>query len=88
MLCSSGPGGVRVVLNKEKCTFSASQVDYLGHVVDATGVRPLLACVSAISDFLPPSSKGELHRFLGMVNYYCCFISRATSILKLLTDAT
>ena len=27
-----------LVLNKEKCTFSTSQVDYLGHVVDATGV--------------------------------------------------
>ena len=49
-----------LVLNKEKCTLSGSQVDYLGHVVDATSVQPLPACVSAISDFPPPSSKGEL----------------------------
>ena len=77
-----------LVLNKEKCTFSASQVDYLGHVVDATGVRPLPARVAAISDFPPLSTKRELQRFLGMVNYYCRFISRAASILKPLTDAT
>ena len=77
-----------LVLNKEKCTFSASHVDYLGHVVDATSVKPLQACVAAISDFPPPSTKGELQRFLGMVNYYHRFISRAASILKPLTDTT
>ena len=43
-----------LVLNKEKCVFSVAQVDYLGHVVDARGVRPLPACVAAIFDFPPP----------------------------------
>ena len=57
-----------LVLNKEKCTFSASQVDYLGYVVDATDVQPIPARLAAISDFPPPSTKGELQRFLGMVN--------------------
>ena len=57
-----------LVLNKEKCTFRASQVDYLGYVVDATDVQPIPARLAAISDFPPPSTKGELQRFLGMVN--------------------
>ena len=56
-----------LVLNKEKCIFSASQVDYLGHMVDATGVRLLLT--PAISDFPPPSSKGDLQRLLGIGNF-------------------
>ena len=77
-----------LVLNKEKCTLSVSQADYLGHVVDATGWRLLPARVLAISDFPLPSTKGELQRFLGMVNYYLRFISRAASILKPLTDTT
>ena len=38
--------------------------------------------------FPPQSSKGELQRFLGIVNYYRCFISRAASTLKPLTDTT
>ena len=42
-----------LVLNKEKCVFSAAQVDYLGHMVDASGLRPLPAHVAAISEFLP-----------------------------------
>ena len=42
-----------LILNKEKCVFSAAQVDYLGHMVDASGLRPLPAHVAAISEFLP-----------------------------------
>ena len=42
-----------LVLNKEKCVFSAAQVDYLGHMVDASSLRPLPAHVAAISEFLP-----------------------------------
>ena len=42
-----------LVLNKEKCVFSAAQVDYLGHMVDASSLRPLPAHVAAVSEFLP-----------------------------------
>ena len=34
-----------LVLNHKKCDFNASQVKFLGHMVDATGIRPLPACV-------------------------------------------
>ena len=77
-----------LVLNHEKCVFNASQVEFLGHVVDATGIKPLPARVSAISSFPQPTTKGELQRFLGMINYYRRFLSGAASILKPLTDAT
>ena len=39
-----------LVLNHEKCVFNASQVEFLGHVVDATGIKPLPARVSAIKE--------------------------------------
>ena len=77
-----------LVLNHEKCVFKASQVELLGHVVDATGITPLLARVSAINSFPQPTTKGELQHFLGMINYYRRFLSGAASILKLLMDAT
>ena len=48
-----------LVLNNEKCVSSAAQVDYLGHVVDASWVRPLSAPGAAISDFFPPFNTGR-----------------------------
>ena len=77
-----------LVLNNEKFVSSAAQVDYLGHVVDASWVRPLTAPGAAISDFFPPSTRGELQCFIGIVNYYCRFLPQVASTLKQLTDAT
>ena len=55
-----------VTLNKDKCNFSKSQVQFLGHVIDQTGIRadPVLA----IQNIEPPKTIPELQRFLGMVN--------------------
>ena len=77
-----------LVLNKEKCVFCASSVEYLGHVVTAEGIKPLGARVAAIQDFPPPTTRGELQRVLGMINYYRRFIRGAACLLKPLTDAT
>ena len=77
-----------LVLNQEKCVFTASQVEYLGHLVDASGIRPLPARVAAIAQFPSPTTRAELQRFLGMVNYYRRFLKSAAPVLKPLTDAT
>ena len=53
------PDEFGLVLNHEKCVFNASQVEFLGHVVDAIGIRPLPACVSAINSFLQPPQRGN-----------------------------
>ncbi len=58
-----------LVLNREKCNFFASSVDYLGYQVNAAGLSPLPACAEAISEFPTPTTRGELQRFLGMLNY-------------------
>ena len=78
----------RLVLNKEKCSFNASQVDYLGHVVDAPGVRATPGtCVSHLR--LPHAVfKGRAAEVPGYGELLCRFIRRASSTLKPLTDAT
>ena len=43
-------------LNQKKCVLAASQVTYLGHTVDATGIRPLPAKVDAISAIPRPAT--------------------------------
>ena len=57
-----------MTLNSEKCTFAQSSVKFLGHVIDAQGIRPDSNKVAAIAQFSQPSNVGDIRRFLGMVN--------------------
>ena len=77
-----------LVINREKCQFQKSQVEFLGHLVDKNGIRPLPAKVEAITKYPRPTTCSQLLSFLGMINFYRRFIRGAASILKPLTDAT
>ena len=57
-----------MTLNAEKCSFAQSSVKFLGHVIDADGIRPDLDKVTAITQFSKPTCVGDVRRFLGMVN--------------------
>jgi transposase InsO family protein len=74
-------------INAEKCTFMVHQVEFLGHQVDADGVRPLVSHVEAVESFPAPGSCKDLQKFLGLVNFYSRFIPRAALVMKPLTDA-
>jgi len=76
-----------LVLNEEKCVFGVASVEYLGHVVSATGVSPLPARVAAIESFPQPKAVQGLMTYLGMVNFYRRFFKGAAAVLKPLTDA-
>ena len=67
-----------------KCVYTASQIEYLGHLVSSSGSAPFHKHVSAITAFLPIP---PLQRFLGMVNLSKMFILGAALILRPLTDA-
>ena len=76
-----------LVLNGEKCVLGAVEVEYLGHVVSASGIRPLPGNVQAIQDYPRPGTVHHLQSFLGMANFYRRFVPKAAQILKPLTDA-
>lgn len=57
-----------MTLNDEKCEFSRDKITFVGHVIDASGVRPDPRKVEAIVDFEAPSNVPEVRRFMGMVN--------------------
>ena len=71
-----------VVLNKDKCVFGVSEITFLSHLVTQEGIKPLPQKVEAIENFLPPTNLKQLRRFLGMVNYYGCFIPNCADILR------
>jgi hypothetical protein len=59
---------------RSKCTFSASQVEYLGHVISATGVATDPRKIEAIQTWPIPMFITQLRSFLGVTGYYRRFI--------------
>nr|VZI05896.1 unnamed protein product [Spirometra erinaceieuropaei] len=49
-------------------------------------LRPLSSKVEAIRDFPPPTSKRQLQRFLGMVNFYRRFLPNCADLMLPLTN--
>ncbi|MBM3939179.1 MAG: hypothetical protein FJ333_11085, partial [Sphingomonadales bacterium] len=76
-----------LVLNEDKCEFGKQGLEYLGHWVSASGIRPVESKVEAIKNFPAPQSVSSLQTFLGMINFYRRFLRGAAGILKPLTDA-
>ena len=64
----------RLNINKEKCQLFKPQVEFLGHLVDQSGIRPLPAKVQAITKYPRLIACSQLLSFLGMINFYRRFI--------------
>ena len=75
-----------LVVNRKKCILGVASIEFLGHLVDANGIRPLPEKVEAIKKVAPPTTIKELQRFLGMVNYYRRFIRKAAHHLFFLFE--
>ena len=57
-----------VTLNRAKCIFGETQVRFCGYLLDATGIRPDPAKISALVDMPPCKNVSDVRRFLGMAN--------------------
>ena len=68
-------------VNREKCKFGLTTVTFLGHEVSAVGIRPLPERVAAIRDLPRPTTKVELQRFLGGLNFYHRFLPGIAAVL-------
>ena len=55
-------------LNPEKCEFSRKSLKFLGHIIDANGIRADPEKTAAIREMKPPTNVSKLRRFMGMVN--------------------
>lgn len=57
-----------------KCEFAAEQIEFLGHHISHKGIQPRREKVDEILNFPRPTSKMELKRFIGTVNFYRKFL--------------
>jgi hypothetical protein len=60
----------QLFVKRNKCSFGASSVAYLGHVISAVGVAMDPAKVQAIHDWPAPRSARAVRGFLGLAGYY------------------
>ena len=71
-----------LLINPDKCIFGVPSLDFLGHRVDKTGIRPLESKVEAIRNFPQPTSQQQLRQFLGLVNFYHRFLPNCATKLQ------
>ena len=60
----------------EKCTFKAMEVDFLGMIVGTESIKMDHSKVSAILDWPTPRNVQGVRSFLGLANFYRCFMPR------------
>ena len=69
------------IFNRKSASF-ASQVEYLGHLINKEGLHPSPSTVKAVMDAPTPSNLSELRAFLGLINYYRKFIPNISTELS------
>ena len=73
-------------LKSSKCSFFKHEVQFLGHIVSADGVRTDPSKVKAIVNMKSPTNVSELRSFIGMVSYYKKYIKNFSKLAKCLFD--
>ncbi|KAE9023029.1 hypothetical protein PR001_g13014 [Phytophthora rubi] len=57
-------------LKASMCSFATERLGYLGHELDADGVRPMPSFVHSVQEFPVPTGVTELKRFVHRAGYY------------------
>jgi len=66
---------------RHKCKFMMTSVSYLGYVIDAEGLHPVLGKIQAIKDAPIPNNITELKSYLGLLSYYGKFLQNRAQLL-------
>lgn len=75
-------------IQPDKCEFLKPELEYLGHIVTAEGVKPNPKKIEAVMNFKQPKTPTDVKSFLGLAGYYRKFIRNFSKIAKPLTELT
>ena len=70
-----------IKLNKEKCSFGQTQLDFLGHLISGSGSLPDPSKVKAITE-LPVPTAENLRSVIGMLNYLGRYVPNFQTVMK------
>lgn len=71
---------INLKLNKDKSKIGLTEIQYIGHILTADGLKPDPSKIRAITDMPQPQDKAALMRFLGMVQYLAKFIPNLSEV--------
>ena len=71
-----------LTINLDKCKFGVLSLDYLGHHIDATGIKPIADKVQAIVSFPKASNMRQFRRLIGMTAFFKKFIPNCFEIAR------
>ena len=75
-------------LRKDKCRLAYRGVEFLGHWISEEGRSPLTGYAKRVHSFSRPNNVKELQRYLGMANYYRCYIRNFSMVAEPLYTLT
>ena len=78
----------QLYLKPSKCTFLAPCIEFLGHTLSAAGVGVDANKSKVLDEWPQRTCMHDVKVFLGLCNYYCCFIQWYADIARPLTDLT
>ena len=70
----------QLTLKLSKCHIGKQQLDYLGHVISAKGMKPSPKKISAVTEWPIPQNVTQLQQFLGFCNFYRRYIPHYSNI--------
>ena len=68
--------------NKPKCLFGVKEIDFLGYMIDGEGIHPSKSKIEAIRNAPVPEIKVQLQAFLGLLNFYRCFLKDKATVAE------
>ena len=82
------PAEAGLKINASKSFFCQEQLEYLGYWITRDGIQPLNKKVEAINNLATPTTRRQLRKFIGMVNYYRDMWLHRSHVLTPLTAST
>ena len=79
---------VGLKLKPAKCHFAREQVEYLGHLITPSGLKPNPKLVAAVGEFPAPHDLKTVRQFLGLSSYYRRFIRGYAAVARPLHQLT
>ena len=78
--------GLRI--NANKSFFGKNELEYLGYWITCEGIQPITKKVEAIQRIATPTTKKELHSYIGMINFYRDMWPKRSELLASLAKLT